>query len=293
MTRPRHLLPTAIALALTTAAAHAAADPGAPVTTEARAPAQAAPAAQGGVEMPANMAELDAALAGKDYAGLSRLHDQITNGDDLILYMNWEQAHVFDGAGLFLSLSYMNDLWGLASVLPERSPEEAHAVDEMKQTALFMGLYAYELIVLDGARCADGTAPGHRLDQLLGDHAATFSYVAAMAEGRRAQMVDAVQKLEAHTAPRRQNDDVLCGGGMASMIASLGAAAKSGAAPREVPNRPGMIGKTYELPAAPGHQALFVAPDAWRPAQEKLRAAMPARLAELMTTHPAAPTPAP
>ena len=99
--------------------------------------------------------------------------------------------------------------------------------------------------------------------------------------------------LETHTGPLRENDSVLCQGGMAQMIAGLEQSARTGQAPRQVENGPGMVGKSYEVDTPPDFQVRFASADAWRPEQDRLRATMPARMASLMKLKgpPAPPTP--
>src|SRR4051812_35330905 len=72
------------------------------------------PVAQAAPPMPANVAQLDKALADKDYIALNQVHDAIRTGSDLLLLMNWEQVRVFDGGGIYVTLLYMTDLWKLA-----------------------------------------------------------------------------------------------------------------------------------------------------------------------------------
>ena len=245
--------------------------------------ASGSPVEQAGAPMPANVAQLDAALTAKDYATLNRVHGDIRTFNDILLFMNWEQVRVFNGeGGVYLSLLYMGDLWTLASAMEKAGPSRASQAADMKQTSVFMGLYSYELIVLDGSKCTDSTAVGHRMDQLIADHPDTWAYIPQIPEEMRAKMVWAALTLETHTAPARRNDDVLCQGGMTQMIAGLAEQARSGQAPQEVPNRPGVIGKSYAVAPPKDFQIGYASPDVWRPQQAKLREAMPARLAEIM-----------
>jgi hypothetical protein len=145
-----------------------------------------------------------------------------------------------------------------------------------------MGLYSYELVVLDGTKCTDSTAVGHRMDQLTAGNAEAWAYVSQIPEDMRAKIVWLALQLETHTAPMRKNDDVLCQGGLTQMIAGLAAAAKSGQAPQEVPNQPGMIGKSYAVAPPKDFQIGYASPETWRPAQARLRETMSARLSSIM-----------
>jgi hypothetical protein len=245
--------------------------------------ASGSPVEQAGAPMPANLAQLDKALTTKDYASINRIHGDIRTYNDILLFMNWEQVRVFNGeGGVYLSLLYMDDLWILASALEKAGPSHTAETADMKQTSVFMGLYSYELIVLDGVKCTDSTAVGHRMDQLTANHSDTWAYISQIPEEMRAKTVWAAITLEAQTEPKRRNDDVLCQGGMVQMIASLAAQARSGQQPQEVPNQPGMIGKSFAVPPPKDFEIGYVRPDIWRPQQAKLRESMPTRLAAMM-----------
>lgn len=229
--------------------------------------------------MPANVAALDAALKSNDYAAINHIHAAIKSGDEMVLFMNWEQARAFEGRGFYLGYIYMSDLWGMASSLPATTTDQADEIVQLKRSAVLVGLFSYELAVLDGTKCSDPTAVGHRMDQLMANPA--WSYVDQIPDDLRHKMIDGVVRLETYSGAKRANDSILCTGGMAQMTASLAAQAAAGKAPQEVPNAPGMVGKTYAVPPAPVAN-IYVDQSVWQPKQDKLRAAMPGQLASLM-----------
>lgn len=259
-----------------------------PVSAQGSPPDPTSPSivAQQGAPMPANVAELDKALAARDYETLNRIHDAIRTGDDLLLLMNWEQVRAFEGAGLYVTTLYMTDLWNMASAVAANDPGSAEQASEMKQTSVFMGLYSYELISLDGARCADASAPAERLKQLIGRQSQIWAYAAEIPPELREKMVGYAMLLESATASRRKEDDVLCRspsrGGMAEMLEALAASAKSGKAPQEVPPGPGVVGKTYVLAPPPLGPEAYVGEAVWRPRQAKLREGMRVELNNLI-----------
>jgi hypothetical protein len=235
--------------------------------------------AQTHAPMPANVAALDTALKSNDYATINHVHAAIKSGDEMVLFMNWEQVRAFEGGGFYVSYIYMSDLWGMASSLPAGTTEQADEIVQLKRSAVLVGLLSYELVVLDGAKCSDPTAVGHRMDQLMANPA--WSYVDQIPEDLRHKMIDGVVRLETFSAAKRANDNVLCTGGMTQMIASLAAQGAAGKQPQEVPNAPGMVGKTYAVPPAPVLN-IYLDQSVWQPKQDKLRAAMPGQLASLM-----------
>jgi len=229
--------------------------------------------------MPANVTDLDAALAKSDYDTLNRARAAITDGNALLLFMNWEQVRSFNGeGGFYLSTRYMSDLWDVGSAMAAQG-RQGQAGSDLRVTAVFMGLYSYELLVLDGTKCADSSAPGHRMDQLA--TSPVWSFANSIDNAEREKMLDYVVKLEALTASKRRNDQALCQGGMLDIMQSLQALAEQGKAPQEVPTPPGQIGRTYELPPPEGG-AQFLDPKIWQPEQEKLRAGVRERLEDLL-----------
>jgi hypothetical protein len=245
-------------------------------------------AAQTGAPLPPNVTALDAALDTRDYATINQSHASAKSIDELMLLMNWEQERSFGGkGGVYLSLIYMTDLWDVASLLAT-SPAQARNADQMKQSAVFIGLYSYALIDIDGARCADPTAPAHRLDQLFHGRPGIWTFAPTIPKEQATKMLKYVALLEAGTASSRKSDDVLCMGGsnstgMTGIMYGLLASAQSRKPMKEDAPKPGQIGHTYTLPPPPD-DVLFLKPEVWKGGQDKLRADLPAHLATLIET---------
>ena len=231
-------------------------------------------AAQPAPPLPPNVAQLETMLAQKHYLELGRILTQTKAANDIVLNMNWERTKMVAGATAFINFNYAYDLWRIAAVLP---PEQANS---MRETAVMVLLYAYELIVMDGVKCADVSAPGHRQDQIFASFAYIWKHVATLSEQQRAQLVDIAQRLEASTAAKRADDDFLCRDGLDQMRDAL---ARNGNKPLpESSPQPGQIGKTVNVPANPDYQPKFVSKDVWQPKQSALRVELPQRLQQLV-----------
>ena len=248
----------------------------------------ASPAAAGAQDapppMPANVGALDAALDAHDYAKLDALHGELHTVDQALPFMSWERARLLDGGGLYLSQMYMNDLWRLAKAVPPGEPTAAAEVAGLQGAAVLMGLYSYELITLDGAKCADAAAPGRWADQLA--QSPVWAHAGDIPAAERARMIDAVVALESQTASRRGRDERLCRG---DKRAAAGAQAGPGQGPPALKGGPGIGGSNVASPS-PGDPSLFVDLTVWGPKQAKLRAGMHgdlARLLKLDTPRPA------
>ena len=86
---------------------------------------------------------LGAALLPHDLASMRRVLD-------------WLHVKLDNGAGFMVAYAYMRNLW-----------VTGNALKDPRVTAAMIALYAYELILIDGAKCDDRTAPRNRAHQLL------------------------------------------------------------------------------------------------------------------------------
>ena len=235
-----------------------------------------------GEAMPADRADLDRWLKAKDYPSIIAALRIAHTEDDVLRNMNWEQVQIYNGASVLISFIYMSDLWRLGSALPP-----PHG-DEMKQTAVAVGLYAYEEIALDGPSCGDPSAPAHHHDQLIADNQPVWAFGLALPEAQRTDIVKVALAMEQGALSVRGPDSVLCSGGLSEI--QQGLAAQGDKPLPQVANRPGAVGKTFKVPDVPAYHPDFKPDAAWRPQQAAARAKMPALLLHLMKLdQPAAP----
>lgn len=225
--------------------------------------------------MPSDAANLDALLRQKSDLALRQRLQSPSKAPDIVLDMNWEQKKVYDGTNWLISYAYMVDAWRLGSAL--NSPEG----EELKKTAGMYFLYTLSVAVVDGPKCSDASAPGHRVDQLVNNNRQIGQYLISLPRADRMALGSMAVGIEAATASVRPDDEVLCGDGVAQIAQGL--AAQGNRPLKEVPNAPGTVGKTYEVPSAPGYKPGFVSADQWRPKQAQARQALPATLTRLLT----------
>ena len=223
--------------------------------------------------LPPNAAALDRLLARKQYLRLGEILRSAKRLDDVILNMNWESMKMRSGETAFINFAYAWDLWRVASSL--RGNEAA----ELKATAVMVFVHAMALIQLDGAKCQDPSAPGHRLTQLITTFPHIWKHAATLSDAERTRTIAVALTLERVTAPRR-DDEFVCQGGMDEMLDAL---ARHGDKPLP-PSRAqlGHIGKTEEVPSNPHYRPRFVPQEVWLPEQARIRAEMPKRLGELL-----------
>jgi hypothetical protein len=176
-----------------------------------------------------------------------------------------------NGGGFFLALLYARDLWNVGD-----SAKIADPAKDPRLTAGLISLYAFELIVIDGTKCEDRSAPDNRLSQLLTQRAAALNFLKQQPPDIKGKIVDIAIALERKTAPLRKDDDLICRDGMDQMRAGLERGTQ-----QEVPNTSGHVGKTIAVTPPPDWTPKFVSPDVYSPLQVKARADMRGNLLRL------------
>ena len=171
-----------------------------------------------------------------------------------------------------LGFIYAKDLWDIGEAQKVDDPNK-----DLRLTAGLITLYTYELIAIDGAKCADHSAPSHRVDQLLMNNAPALAYLKAQPQEFKDKVVDLAIAMEKKTAPLRKLDDLLCRSGLEEMQAGI-AAGKT----REVPTPPGQVGKTVEVDPPADFAPRLLTPQSYLPDQERARANMKAILFKLI-----------
>jgi hypothetical protein len=225
-------------------------------------------------KMPADQADLDKMVQTHDYLGLGKRLRSATEADEIERDVNWEDAQIYNGAGFLLAIAYMYDAWRLGVSRQDDIGEIR------KQRAALAFLYGLDLASIDAPECADATAPGHRIDQLIFQNVSILRYIKAQSAVVRMSSASRSLELEKATSLLRRPDDVLCSGGMAQIGAGLRA---NGDKPLpEVKGAPGTIGKTLAVPDDPAFRVQFLDPAVYEPKREAARAAMPASLTKFL-----------
>jgi hypothetical protein len=236
------------------------------------------PAPQVKPTLPPNAAQLDTLLTTKQYLQLGQLLRQTSAADAIVLNMNWQREKMLAGASAFINFSYAWDLWRMAEAVP---PAQGSGLKEM---AVLVALYGVALIAIDGVKCQDVSAPGHRRTQILTTYPYIWKHAPTLPVEKRTLLVQTALRLEQSTAARRPDDDFLCRDGLDQMQHAL---KQNAGKPLQEAPQPGQLGKTMIIPAAPDYQPKFQSRDAWLPKQTEARAAMPKILSELMEKLPA------
>jgi hypothetical protein len=216
--------------------------------------------------------ELDALLAAKKWNEIGAASSLGQSAEAVTRMMNWLRTRIDTGGGFFLSFLYARNLWNAGSYFKVDDPDK-----DLRIAAAMITLYAYEVIVIDGAKCADTSAPSRRADQLFMYGGRALDYLKTKPEELKAKVIDAAIGYEKRTEQWRKDDDLLCRDGMEETKAGIDAGTT-----REVPTPPGYFGKAVAVETPPGFVPRFLAPSVYVPLQEKARSAMKANLAKLL-----------
>jgi hypothetical protein len=243
------------------------------ITTVAPAAAQAQqqPAVGG---LPSNE-QLDALVAAKKWNELSDALAEVTDADQFARKLDWLKAKVDAGGGLPLVLAYTQGLWDAgqsnSSANPSADPDK-----DLRVTAAFMLLYTYALIAVDGVKCEDQSAPGHRLDQVLEMDVPVLKFLKARPRKLKDKLIAGAINYEKFTAPLRKDDDVMCRGGLHEIMAGL-----EHGTTHEEPTTTGQAGQSIAVQAPPDYAPQFLAPKAYQPLQVKARSLLKSNMTVL------------
>ncbi len=216
--------------------------------------------------------ELDALLLAKKWNELAAALSRAKSPDSVVRMLDWLHSRLDAGGGSLLGFIYAKDLWDIGEAQKLADPTK-----DLRITAGLITLYTYELIAIDGAKCADHSAPSHRVDQLLMNNAPALAYLKAQPPELKNKVVDLAIAMEKKTASLRKLDDLLCRGGLEEMQAGI-AAGKT----REVPTPPGQVGKSVEVEPPADFAPRLLTPQSYLPDQERARANMKAILLKLI-----------
>jgi hypothetical protein len=212
---------------------------------------------------------LEPMLAGRDWKGLETLLSGPAPQTELACRLDWLQRRVEGGGNFFLAQLHARNLWQMG-----RRPEAIRSL-----------LYAAALVRVDGAACADRSAPQRRLEQVLSWQAPILRAGRALPPNRKAEAVEAALALERKTAPRRNaRDDILCLGGDDAQLAQM----RRGSVTVEIiplPGQPAVKGRPLDPPkdALPrASKAQFLPTQAVRAAQAAIRKSLPQSLAGIL-----------
>lgn len=241
-----------------------------------------------GVEMPANKAELDAALARKDWPLISTAVMGVASQDEATKMANWERYQVYRGGGYNVAFMYVHTLATMAASYErgaQANPALAETARGLRMGALSQLIYLHAVIAVDGERCGDHTAPIAQRDRILAVGAQLLQDSRTLDEDARRTALLAALEQEQLTTHVRDYDEDLCRGGMDEIAAAL---KKNGDKATSATSRPGLPGTTIEIQPDAAWTPALSDPATWETRRRKVREGLAATLAPLAGL-PAAP----
>jgi hypothetical protein len=181
--------------------------------------------------------DLDSLLAAKDW---NKLRASLSRPDrDVRESLDWMKAKLLSDGWYLVSVLLARDLWSIGAQAKVDDPEK-----DLRLTAGFVTLYTAAVILVDGSKCEDQTAPALRMDQLLQARAAALAFMKQQLPANKQKAIELAVALEATTAAARGSDDLVCRDGMAQMRAGLERGTQ-----HTVPSAPGVFGKSVAVEA--------------------------------------------
>ncbi|PVM90444.1 hypothetical protein DDF62_09335 [Caulobacter radicis] len=234
-----------------------------------------------GVQMPDNKAELDGALARKDWPTLSAAVMGVASQDAATKMANWERYQVYRGGGyntIFMYVHTMSTMAASYERAAQANPALAQTAQGLRMGALSQLIYLHAVIAVDGERCGDHTAPIAQRDRILAVSVPLIQAARTLDQDARRTALLAALEQETLIAPVRDYDQDLCRGGMDEIAAAL---EKNGDKATRSTSRPGVPGTTIEVQPDAAWTPALSDPASWEARRQKVRETLASRLAPL------------
>ncbi len=163
------------------------------------------------------------------------------------------------GKSVIVPLLYSTKLWVVGSANSQYA--------NLRETAALITIYSLMVTYADGVKCADQTAPGHRIDAIVTQYRDPLKMLATLPVAQRTIIIETAARMEAQTAPLRTNDNYLCRFGMQETIDNL----KKGQKLKELQPQPGQVGKQFLIQDDLDYEPEYVPREQWEPKQRKSR----------------------
>lgn len=245
----------------------------------------ATPNSQSQSEPPANNAVSDATetdryqlldqLTGKaEYLQIGKLLQNPGSQETYDTDMIWLRNRSMNSGSAYFAMMYGAKLWQWAGQV------EGPAADQVKQTSVAMFLLTQTIIDIDGARCADRSAPIGRMQKIAGLFPRILEYAQGLDAGAKNMIVAIVMTVEnKNAAERARNFDkkFLCLGGMHHIQYGM-----AHGTVKERPAKEGEFGRQMEVGDGGNYVAPEVDYDKWMEIAGKKRGALDASLRKLL-----------
>ena len=220
------------------------------------------------------LAALDRDLAAQDYKTLAQQILDSKISAHLKPALDWTRTGTLNGRSIIVPLIYASLLWELGVNYPQFA--------DFKTSSGIVALYALLVAHADGFKCADPTAPSHRIDVISEQYRAQFATIAAQPELKRRDAITAAINMERTTSELRNDDKYLCRFGMQETLDDL---QKHQGEPVAAKPKSAFAGFEIELPRDVNYEPSFLPRDEWAKKQATARAGFPAMLTAFLAKY--------
>ena len=220
------------------------------------------------------LAALDRLLAAQNYSALAEQILSPKISAHLKPALDWTRTGTLTGRSIIVPLIYASLLWELGVNYPQFA--------DFKTSSGIVALYALLVAHADSFKCADPTAPSHRIELIGEQYRNQFTALAAEPEVKRRDAITAAINMERTIAELRGNDKYLCRFGMQETLDDL---QKHQGEPVTARPKSAFAGFEIELPRDPDYEPSFLPRDEWAKKQAAARAGFPAMLAGFLAKY--------
>ncbi len=221
------------------------------------------------------MATLDRFLAAQDYNSLAAQILKPEISAHLKPALDWTRTGTMSGRSIIVPLVYASLLWELGVNYPQFA--------DFKTSSGIVALYALLVAHADGPKCADPTAPSHRIEMIGKQYRKQFETIAALPDDKRRRAINAAIDMERTTAELRANDKYLCRFGVQETLDIL--QKHQGEKLKETTPKSDFAGFEIELPLDANYEPSFLPREQWAKKQAALRAGFSKLLASFVATY--------
>jgi hypothetical protein len=177
-----------------------------------------------GLVLPDNHAQLDEALAERDWTYLFGVVRNPGGADNMMRLLNWERYQIYRGGSYGVAYMYVSTLAMAANSYDKaaaKDPSLAPRARDLRAEALAQMLYAFAIVAVDGARCDDPKDPQSHRDQIAQFTDKLRASANQLSSQERLDVLMTAVRQEKQLAPVRDPDRDLCVGGVDNLGQAL------------------------------------------------------------------------
>jgi hypothetical protein len=129
--------------------------------------------------------ELDALLEAKNWGAIYQALARAASQEDFLREIGWLRKKVASGGGLIPSVILSRTLWAVGTKLNLTDPKQ-----DPRMSSALLSLYILTLLVVDGEKCDDQSAPVEHIQKEVAGNAATLKFLKQQSVEIKTSLVD-------------------------------------------------------------------------------------------------------